>query len=416
MKDKFKIDFMPPEKLKKAIDEVYLSKMFVDELRTIFAEFERKQYIARQNKYKFPQHCIDSQSAICFKRLAKVPYSMQDNSVSVFRTKSLFSGIKFDHFVKPLKGVNNDSKSSESYSGPSESVDSSQDDVDSIKKGTKDYIKIDSLTDAEGLSPIRKQPIIITTTVQNPYDSEEVLMERQKHNCVYSRSHNKNEEYMELKGKLLKELYKAEQDYLDIIEGDSPQPRRSHHHNQGLTHALEKNGAKDVVKHVTEQYSFDEDDKTITDMLDHFDRTKTVMHSPPAGSMTQSNKRSGASMTKSNKRSGSSRKSDMGNSRMSSKTELEELELLALHEARSRRATNGLRKIENEMQSYQPREPAGGRIFSQNNTYDGDEDDHDLFLTLANKEDLNKLNILHRLSQQQHQAGENEKPSLYEAQ
>ncbi len=400
MKEQFKGDFMNPQSLKKAIDGVYISKMFADELRVIFTELERRQYIARQNKYKCVQHCVDSQSAICFKRLARVPFSMQDNTVSVFRTQSVLSGVKFDHFVKPLKGINNDSKSSESYSAPSDSLDSSQEeDTPTPRKVSKDYLKIDTFKDLADQSPIHKHPVIITTTIQNPYDSEEVLMERQRHQCVFSKNENRKQRLNNYRNMLLEYMAQAEQEYFSLIGGEAHPPRKSHHH-RGFTYAL-NNAATDVVGLPAEQFSFDEDDRTITDMLDSLDRTKSVLNSPPAGSKTQSGKKSG-----------SNRKSDFANSTTSNKTELEELELLALHEARSRKPTQGLRQIEHEMHHFQPPEPAGGRIFSQNNSIDGEEDDQDNFHTLANKEDVNKLNILHRLSQKLPSFEANDHPSF----
>lgn len=171
IKGKFKTEFVDPQKLKKDLLKCYISKFFVEELRNFYTDKERVSFLKKQNPNKIIKGCISDTSNICHQTLYDYSILAERQKFYLFKSKSILSNLKFYHFHKndPRPYIVRDRNRYISFF--KEQVDSSK------KKSNSESSQ----------QTVESYPKII-----EEIDQEELLIERQHHNCEHRPSLDAN--------------------------------------------------------------------------------------------------------------------------------------------------------------------------------------------------------------------------------
>lgn len=253
IKKQFTENFMNPNIFKYELASIYISSFFVEELRELLTQKERASYI--NHKYessKLPAICSGSENVTCLEVLARSTVQPEKNQASVFQCKGVLRNLKAGHF----------------FDG--ELMDKRDSFLDS-NAGSFDYTLVDNNSGSR-LS-FKDTPV---------YDSDEVLIEREKHICTMSRKDTFSKE--EKIKKALSEFRKAEEEARAKVaqwqkEIKNPISVINEMMAAGVS-AARRSTAGDVSWMDANGYSYEEDDKTITNMLDTKDTKLPSPKSP----------------------------------------------------------------------------------------------------------------------------------------
>lgn len=80
------------------MSSIFVSKFFVNELRTLLIINEKKEYKQKQVKKKLPRNCESKNSLICFQKIQNTTQNEEADSEAIFKTKNILSNLKFYHF------------------------------------------------------------------------------------------------------------------------------------------------------------------------------------------------------------------------------------------------------------------------------------------------------------------------------
>ena len=227
------------------------ARFLLGEIRDIFTEKERQVYRDRMKENsKIPSYCYHGDSCVCLKVLSMTTLRADRAKCSVFTTKGLLNNFKADHF-----SLSRISTSSELRRVASLGSDSrSQNDFNKIMKSLQVINKRRLQRNLYGncaedgdlggnengrkinnrYEEIEPMEVICSESIY-PYDSEDVLIERNFHTCDFK---------VDLSEKIVR-VYLARKDILDSV-------------------ALDNKKHKEVVEILTScQSQFADDDKKI---------------------------------------------------------------------------------------------------------------------------------------------------------
>lgn len=339
IKARLRENFVDPEQFKMDLNCLYISSFFCTELRKVFTEKERKSFLFRQNIHKPHPHCSNSDNVTCFKVLSRVIYLPEKYEVTVFKTKDILSGIKLTHFFSHERLNKQDSHLDIDQSG-----------------------MLDALHDSRASpSHPKRRPV---------YEAERVLVDRERHTCAMAR---KRLSTRERRLDLAERIKSAEDHCREVVERWVKSPK-----------VLGKDGVMEsgasAARRETEEvswvnpneYSFDEDDKTITDMLDSIDNVSNLV-SPKEDHINRYFDMKG-----------SNQKVLPDHPKPKVQKELDDFELFMQESDTRSKANTNVRKIELEMNK-----------FGDENLFERleDQNEDDLWVTM-NNQFTNKFNIL----------------------
>lgn len=94
------MEFQSPTKFKKDLLNCFVSKFFVEELRNIFTEKERENYLLKHSIKKAVKSCEDPESCICHSSILKNNASKDKQKLGTFQVENILENIKMYHFHK----------------------------------------------------------------------------------------------------------------------------------------------------------------------------------------------------------------------------------------------------------------------------------------------------------------------------
>lgn len=291
----------------------------------------------RQNKFKYYPHCTNSDNVICFKALSLVMFLPEKYETTTFKTKNILDCLKPDHF----------------FSGDR-------------------FNQQDSRLDIHTQSAIQDPDETITNNPKRKpvYESENVLLDRERHKCAMARKRLSTRE----RRKDLAEKFRSGDSYAKEVVNRwlrSTKQDRDAIFESGASAAKRK--TEEIQAIDAHDFSFEEEDKTITDMLDSLDQP--LSGKSPLGNIGFGFKRE---------------VKDKDKSKLIVESELEEFEKFMNEADQRERGDTNVRKIEHEMDTYENR-----RLFEPLNEETGEDN---LWVTMSNQ-DSNKFNILNFLNQ-----------------
>lgn len=331
---------MPVETLKKRIFGTYISSFFSVELRRVFTEKERKNFLSRQSPYRYYPQCSNSDNVTCFKVLNRVIFLPEKYETTTFKTKNILDGLKPDHF----------------FSGERFNQQDSGLDMDAKSFALAELDESRSPTK----QPVKRKPV---------YESEQVMIDRERHICPMARKRLSTRE----RRKDLAEKFRAADSYAKEVVN------RWLRTNRVDRDAVIESGAsaarrltQDIMEVEAQGFSFDEDDKSITQILDSLaDRPFQTPNPSEYSPLT----------FKKDEKEKSPQK-------LIVESELDEFEKF-MKGAQERDKEDNVRKIEMEMDTYGDRDIFETLIEGQN--------EDNMWMTMSNQ-NLNKFNILNMLN------------------
>lgn len=210
IKGKFKSEFVDPAKFKKDLLKSYVSKFFVEELRTYYTEKERASFVKKQNPNKYIKPCTTGDSNICPKTLAEYNLAPDKQKFYAFNKVNILSNIKFYHFYK------NDAR-------PWHVLDQKRylPTTKSPQAGSRGR----SDSRAARVSLMLKDEDMIAKP--DEIDHKDLLIERQPHDCLYAIDYRVKNDTIEKKKEDLKSDYRLVHSGLIEIALDKLKPARS---------------------------------------------------------------------------------------------------------------------------------------------------------------------------------------------
>lgn len=358
MKKKFSECFVNPEILKRDLSSIYISSFFATQLRELFTEKERYNYIAlKAGNIKVTLACSGSDNVTCLTVLSTATIEPERNQVSVFQRKGVLDNFKASYFL-----------------------------------GFDLITRQDSFTDmtARDQSVIEIHPAASNIEYGTVYNSDEVLIERELHTCAIAR-HDFD------KSRLLKERL-GEIDAAAIVAKDmvyrylaaksDPELAKKGFISGGAS-AARRNNPGDVSWVNANGYSFEEDDKTITDMLDLKDKPSLNMKSPQ-----REDKKYNQQIAILPSQKDSYNFTEI--TRHNQEDEDNDCDLFFQDDQISQKDNKAGRKIEEEMNRFE----ANRGIFKRVKGIEGNEDE-EIWTVMTNPK-INKFNILNMMAPKDH--------------
>lgn len=152
-------------KFKKDMSRYYISSFFVEELRNVFTERERRLHLKKPPNSKQKIQSCEPDWPVCFTSLEQMNRSEHQQKYYVFRHRDVLSNLKFHHFYR------NDRRGAKAS------------DVMVVSTPTEDCsTRLSALSTSDGLQRISD---LSSVAVPKEFDAGDLLIERQEHNCKH---------------------------------------------------------------------------------------------------------------------------------------------------------------------------------------------------------------------------------------